>query len=231
MNITLVEDNPLQQKVIHHWMNEAGYQCQVFSDGNSLMEQFHRSNTDLLLLDWELPDSTGLELLHWLRLHHGDHIPVLFLTMRDSEADVVAALLGGADDYLIKPARRRELLARIEANLRRSMQSARANATPPVQVGPFTIDQQNQQLSMYGEPVDLTQKEFNLANYLLNNLGSVVSRAELLERIWGQPDTRYSRTIDTHISRLRKKMALHPEQGWRLSSIYQSGYRLEQLDN
>lgn len=228
MNITLVEDDPIQQKVIHHWLTEAGHQCRLFADGNSLTEQFLQTPTHLLILDWELPDRSGLELLQWLRQDIGHNVPVLFLTMRDGESDVVTALRGGADDYLVKPARQQELLARIDANLRRSHLLAE-NSSQCVQIGPFTIDTQTHQLHLDGRVLDLTQKEFNLASYLLNNMGKVVSRAELLERIWGQPDTRYSRTIDTHISRLRKKLALQPDNGWRLTSIYQSGYRLDWL--
>lgn len=228
VNITLVEDDPIQQTVIQRWLEQSGHRCRVFGDGQSLTESFQQDPTDLLLLDWELPDRNGLELLQWLRLNFGNRIPVLFLTMRDSEQDVVSALRGGADDYLIKPARQQELLARIEANLRRS-RAVQETLLPTTEIGPFIIDSQAQELRLNDTPLSLTQKEFKLACYLLTNLGQVVSRAELLQRIWGQPDTQYSRTVDTHISRLRKKLALVPEQGWRLSSIYQSGYRLDWL--
>lgn len=228
MNINLVEDDPLQQKLIQHWLTEAGHQCRVFANGKSLMHEFELAPTDLVILDWELPDHSGLELLKWLRQQQGSAVPVLFLTMRDDETDVVAALRGGADDYLVKPARPQELLARIDANLRRSQPQTSAEAKTR-QIGPFTINKHCQQLNLHGKPVVLTQKEFSLACHLLSNIGQVVSRDQMLEEIWGQAINTKSRTIDTHISRLRKKLGLNPDQGWRLSSIYQSGYRLDWL--
>jgi DNA-binding response OmpR family regulator len=228
VNITLVEDDPLQQRLIQHWLKEAGHQCRLFADGDSLIREYGQAPTNLVILDWELPGHTGLELLQWLRQHHGPATPVLFLTMRDDEQDVVAALRGGADDYLVKPARQQELLARIDANLRRCNPQNAAQAKT-VQIGPFTIFNQSQQLNLHGKPVVLTQKEYNLACHLLNNIGQLVSRDQLLNDIWGQPANSKSRTVDTHISRLRKKLGLNPDQGWRLSSIYQSGYRLDWL--
>ncbi len=230
MNITLVEDDPIQQRLLQHWLEQAGYRCRVFADGAGLMQRLGEAPIDLLLLDWELPDVDGLQLLRWLRERHQDNTPVLFLTMRNSEADVVTALRGGADDYLVKPARQQELLARIEANLRRSRMLT-PKERQPLEIGPFRIEQQTHRLSLNGEPIQLTQKEFSLACHLLGRLGEVVSRDELLEKVWGQPIPQNSRTVDTHISRLRKKLGLHPEHGWRLSSIYQSGYRLDRLDN
>lgn len=229
MNITLVEDDPIQQRLIQHWLSEAGHHCRVFGDAISLMRDLQRAPTDVLLLDWELPDMDGLSLLHWLREQHGDSIPVLFLTMRGGENDVVAALRGGADDYLVKPARQQELLARIEANMRRSHGSPSAAHTT-LEIGPFQVDRHSFSLSRDGEIIDLTQKEFNLACHLFERVGEVVSRHELVERVWGKSCKQDSRTVDTHISRLRKKLGLTPQQGWRLASIYQSGYRLDRLD-
>ena len=228
MNITLVEDDPIQQRVLQQWLNEAGYRCRILADGSSLISQFHHTPVDLLLLDWELPDQSGLDLLQWLRRQHGHETPVLFLTMRDDEADVVAALRGGADDYLTKPARKQELLARIEANLRRS-HAVGNHSGHALQIGPFTLHEQSRQIDMHGKPLQLTQKEFGLAHYLLTHLGQIISRKDLLKNIWGHKGKTNSRTVDTHISRVRKKLSLHPEQGWRLSSIYQAGYRLDWL--
>ncbi len=226
MNIALVEDDPIQRKPISAWLEEAGHQCQGFADCQSYLSQSRDPNDhDLLLLDWELPDSTGLELLQWLREQSGHSLPVMFLTRRDHEEDIVAALRSGADDYLIKPARRNELLARIEAVARRN---GRVPASSSNQIiGPFEFDSHSRQVKKNGTPLSLTQKEFSLAHYLLSNLGKLITRDELLEKVWFQSASLQTRTVDTHISRLRRKLELIPEQGWHLSAVYQHGYRLD----
>jgi DNA-binding response OmpR family regulator len=154
-------------------------------------------------------------------------MPVLFATARDAEEDVVAALTGGADDYVVKPLRRQELLARVDALGRR----ARA-ATPHaerLEAGAIVIDLGRRVVTRNGEPVDLTQKDFDLAVFLFRNVGQLVSRGHILESVWGRSADLNTRTVDTHISRLRSKLGLTPEHGWRLSAIYQHGYRLEPL--
>lgn len=230
MNIALVEDDPLQRKPVCAWLEEAGHRCQSFESYQSYTTNNPGPDgQDLLLLDWELPDRSGLDVLHWVRKELGQGLPVMFLTCRNDEHDIVSALKSGADDYLVKPARRNELLARIEALARRNGQTGSGDARQII--GPFELDTYSRQLSRKGQPLKLTQKEFTLAHYLLSNHGQLITRQELLERVWKQSANINTRTVDTHISRVRKKLKLHPEEGWHLAAVYQYGYRLDWLAN
>ncbi len=227
MNIAIVEDDPLQFTLVSRWLEAAGHQCHGYPNGETFRRAVPETDHQLLLLDWELPDHSGLDLLEWLRSQPGENLPVMFLTLRDDEEDIVQALRTGADDYLVKPAREQELLARIEALARRSPTNKAADATE--NIGPFTIQQHSRLLHRDGQPLDLTQKEFALACHLLRNIGKLLTREELLDNVWGHINNSSTRTVDTHISRVRKKLSLVPEQGWQLSAIYQYGYRLDRL--
>lgn len=227
MNIALVDDDPIQCALLSNWLENAGYHCNCYPSGESFTASLSQTQHHLLLLDWELPGFSGVELLKWLREEVGQSLPVIFITLRDEEADIVQALKTGADDYLIKPLRRQELLARIEALARRS-----AFYQPPEgirQIGPFSIDHNSRRLRKNGDTIELTQKEFGLATHLLSNIGKLLSRDELLQEVWGHATSLNTRTVDTHISRIRKKLELVPEQGWNLSAVYQHGYRLDHL--
>ncbi len=229
MKIAFVEDDPIQRKPVNAWIEEAGHHCVDFETCESFLQEVRGSNGfDLLILDWGMPDLSGLELLRIVRGELGQNLPIMFLTCRDDEEDIVTALKNGADDYLVKPPRQMELLARVDALSRRRNKpqgkSARLN------FGPFELDTHSRQLRKNGELLTLTQKEFSLAHYLLNNLGQIITRQELLEKVWRQSANINTRTVDTHISRLRKKLELTPEHGWQLTAVYQYGYRLDWLE-
>ncbi len=229
MKIAFVEDDPIQRKPVCAWIEDAGHRCISFDTCQSYLDEVRDSNGfDLLLLDWGMPDLSGLELLRILRSDLGQNLPVMFLTCRDDEEDIVTALKNGADDYLVKPPRHRELLARIDALSRRRTRP-QGKATK-LRFGPFELDTHSRQLRKNGELLNLTQKEFSLAQYLLNNLGQIITRQELLEKVWRQSANINTRTVDTHISRLRKKLDLIPEFGWQLTAVYQYGYRLDWLE-
>ena len=153
---------------------------------------------------------------------------MLFATAQNREEDSVHMLKAGADDYQTKPLRRLEFLARVEALLRRS------RAAPPEQAavleaGAFRIDPQGRTLEKDGAGLELTQKEFDFALLLFRNIGRLLSRAYVLDTIWGISAEVSTRTVDTHASQLRTKLGLYPEEGWRLSAVYQHGYRLERV--
>jgi len=228
VRIAILEDDADQGKLVSTLLTSAGYHCTVFSSGHTCIQNIKRDSFDLLILDWLVADLSGLEVLRWARQHLDWQIPVLFLTAMEHEEDVVRALQDGADDYLVKPARPRELVARVSALVRRvgSTESNHEVMSFP----PFTIDRGVRQVSREGQIVELTQKEYELVLFLFRNHGRVLSRGHILESVWGRSPTINTRTVDTHVSRLRTKMGLEPASGWRLSSIYQHGYRLERVE-
>jgi len=229
VHIALLEDDIDQARVLQLWLEDADHECRWFETGEAFIKGMRADSYDLLILDWMLPDSSGIEILTWVRDNIDWPVPVLFVTSKDSERDIVTALQAGADDYMSKPVKQMEMLARIEALARRSQQNTKSSQ---IQVfGPYTIDPATRTITRNGEPLELTQKEYILSVFLLNNQGRVLSRGHILEHVWGRSAELNTRTVDTHVSRIRKKLGLSPESGWRLSAIYQYGYRLECLDN
>ena len=227
MRIALLEDDPDQSALIRLWLEDAEHSVVVHDTGNDFLRAIRRESFDLYLLDWLLPDLTGLDVLRKLRTEMQDTTPVLVATVKKEEEDVVRALESGADDYLVKPVRQRELIARADAIFRRS--GGLSNESDIYDAKPYSMDLNRKQASLNGELIPLTQREFDLAMFFFRNAGRAVSRAHLLEAIWGIENANVTtRTIDTHISRLRKKMQLNEENGWKLTAIYQHGYRLEQ---
>jgi DNA-binding response OmpR family regulator len=181
---------------------------------------------DVILLDWMLPGVDGESVLDQLRNNGETDVPVIFITARTTEEDMVHILDAGADDYLTKPLRQQELLARIRVVTRRTRQ--RQNTPAVLEIGPYHFHPSNRSLTLNGEDIKLTDKEYELAYFLFSNLGRLVSREQILSVVWGYENDLNTRTVDTHISRIRKKLRLQPETGWRLNSIYHRGYRLEQ---
>jgi two-component system, OmpR family, response regulator RegX3 len=227
MRIAILEDDPSQLELLSHWLRTAGHFPQPFEQGAALLRTLERETFDALLLDWNVPDVNGLEVLKQVRKQLHSDIPVLFATAREAETDIVAVLRAGADDYLVKPLRRMELLARLEAVTRRSVvESAQPQR---MEVDIFRIDCQARALARDGHVLDLTAKDFDLAVFFLRNVGRLLSRENLWECVWGASKQLNSRSLDTHVSRIRNKLGLMPEYGWRLAAIYRHGYRLERL--
>jgi len=234
VRIGLLEDDLSQIELISLWANEAGDQLQSYTTGKSFREAMNRENFDLLVLDWHLPDTTGIEELDWLRDEQASNTPVIFITSRDSEASVVEALDHGADDYMVKPVQKTVTLARIKALQRRNKIRGNAEGNEPDADGnhgisvfePYEVNESERRISVNGEAIKLTNKEFELAAFLFHNSGCLVTRDYLLEFIWGTRGDLNTRTVDTHISRIRSKLGINPAVGWQLSSIYQRGYRL-----
>lgn len=234
MRIGLLEDDSSQIELISLWAKEAGDQLQAYTTGKSFREAINNESFDLLVLDWHLPDTTGIDELDWLRTEKASNIPVIFITSRDSEDSVVEALDHGADDYMVKPVKKGVTLARIKALQRRNVIGKAAGEVEVQAVAdtgievyePYEINQAERRISVNGEEVKLTNKEFELATYLFRNAGCLVSRDFLLESIWGTRADLNTRTVDTHVSRIRSKLGINPAAGWQLSSIYQRGYRL-----
>lgn len=226
--IAVLEDDASQAKLVEHWITSQGYLCRTFARGQDILQALLHDTYDLAVLDWRVPDLSGEEVLKTLRKSLREPLPVLFTTARDREEDIVHALKSGADDYLVKPLRRLEFLARLEALLRRFHGPTR-DPDQPVEVDGFRIDPQSRTLHKSGAMIDLTQKEFEMALLLFRNVGRLLSRSYLLDTVWGISAEVSTRTVDTHASQLRSKLGLYPEQGWRLSAVYQHGYRLERI--
>ena len=228
MRIALLEDDPDQSEIVRLWLEEAEHNVVEFSRGGDFVRGVRRESFDLYLLDWMLPDISGLDVLCKLRGEHRDVTPVMLATVRQEERDIVRALESGADDYLVKPIRRRELVARVEAICRRS--GTAASDSESFDANPYTMDLKHKTALLRGEEIPLTHREFELAMFFFRHAGQAVSRAHILEAIWDIDNADVTtRTVDTHISRLRKKMQLNADNGWKLSAIYQHGYRLENM--
>ncbi|ANO52468.1 response regulator transcription factor [Woeseia oceani] len=229
MRIALLEDDPDQVAILTLWLEHSEHTVAAFGNGSDFLRNVRRDSYDLYILDWMLPDMSGLDVLARLRGELKIFTPVLIATVKNEERNVVQALETGADDYLVKPMRQRELLARVNALLRRA-----GGGRPPeesLHAEPYLLDTQKKQAALNGESITLTSREFDLATFFFRNAGRVVSRAHILEAIWGIENSGITtRTVDTHISRLRKKMQLNEANGWKLSAIYQHGYRLERTD-
>lgn len=225
MRVALLEDDQDQAALFIEWLKAAGHTCEHFDTGKSFVRNIKHDSFDALILDWMVPDMDGFEVLRWVRENFDWPIPVVFVTAKDEEDDIVRALEQGADDYVVKPAKQRELVARITAVVRRA--ASVDDAQTIIEQDPFLIDLGNHQIQRDGERIEVTQKEYELIVFLFRNVGRVLSRAHILESVWGRNPDINTRTVDTHVSRIRSKLSLAPDTGWKLSSIYQHGYRLE----
>lgn len=225
MRIALIEDDLFQAQHMGLWLTAAGHHLHHYGNGEAFIRALHLESFDLIVMDWGLPDISGIELVKSVR-ERDPLVPVLFITSRDSEQDIIAALSAGADDYLIKPPRQGETLARISA-LQRRRQAASNDDQEPLQFGPYRFDCERDTVTHNDEVIQLTHKEYEFARFLFQNCNRLLSRSHLLESVWGLNADVTTRTVDVHASKIRRKLGLSAESGWRLVSIYQYGYRLE----
>lgn len=225
MHIAILEDDPVQRELLTLLVQQGRHTSQSFETAAAFHAGAQAASFDLALIDWMLPDGNGGEVLQWVRKNIGWQLPCIVITAREEEPVVVAALEAGADDYIVKPAKPLELLARITAASRR----ARPGTLPVLRAGDYEIDIARQRLAMAGQPMELTQKEFDLAVCLFQNMGKLLSRDYLLDKVWGISADVDARTVDTHVSRLRRKLKLDGSHGWKMVSVYGFGYRFERL--
>lgn len=224
MRIAALDDDTLQLDLFTRILTEMGHACRAYTTGAALFRDMRRETFDLLIVDWHLPDITGPEVVAWVRKHISVDMPILFVTNRQEERDIVQGLASGADDFMTKPVRVGELAARVNALLRR--------AYPPsggrmLQFGRYHFLPETRSLEIDGVPVDLKTREYDLALFLFQNMGRLLSRDHLREIIWGQGSEVMSRSLDTHISRLRTLLNLRPSNGYIITAIYGVGYRFE----
>ena len=223
MKIYILEDDIDQSDLYSLWLDE--YECTVFNKARDLIKQIPFEVPDVLIVDWNLPKVDGLDVLNWLKGSRYDEIPVIFLTSRNTDDDIVTALSDGADDFVIKPASEAILKARIHAVTRR-LNTASPQISQKLISDPYTFNHKANTISYKSNNVSLTNKEYDLALYFFKNEGLLISRDQLLESIWVKSSDISTRTVDTHISRLRKKLLLDGTHGWKLVSIYHQGYKI-----
>ena len=229
MRLAVLEDDASIRAQIQCLVSEAGHNCQTFSTSRALTTSLRQESYDLLLLDWNMPDYSGMQLMGWARENLDPCPPVMMVTSRSEPADIVAALEAGADDYVIKPFDPAILMARLSALLRRSYQ-----AEPPVsgreECFGVTFDHSSMAVFVNGEQAVVTSKEFWLALTFFRNMNRAMSRTHLLEAVWGRNPDLPTRTLDVHVSRLRSRLGLRPENGFRLTPVHSFGYRLEMIE-
>ncbi len=227
MNIAFLEDDAAFAANIIEWLEQVGHSVSWFRSGRECVRALSDERYDLCLFDWMLPDMTGPDVMASLKLK-GALPPVIFLTGRDAEEDVVQVIQAGADDYMVKPPSRSVLIARIHAVARRC--SAQLRPEPIQDFGSVKVDFGSRRFELDKQPVRLTEKETELALYFFGRVGMLLPRGHLIQVVWGSSPDIDTRTVDVHVSHLRSKLKLVPENGWRLTSVYRQGYRLERVE-
>lgn len=225
MRIGILEDIETQAQMVARWVAKGGHQAEIRHDGDGFIELVRNERLDLLLLDWDVPGKSGIEVLKWVRATFADALPIVMMTQHDSENDIVHGLDSGADDYLVKPLRERELMARLQAQLRKYYPGVRGAKV--VEVGVFSLDETARVACVRGKPVDLSSREFDVALMLFSSLGRIVSKDMLARKIWGVVDRKFDATLATYVSKVRSRLEVRAKNGLVISTIYNYGYRLE----
>lgn len=216
--ILLVEDDLKIGRVIARTLSDEGFEIEHCKTAQEARLKLSERTFSLMLLDWMLPDTDGIRVAQELR-RLGERLPILMLTARGDTKDKVLGLEAGADDYLAKPFEVEELIARVRALLRRSLGQGK------VTVGPLEVDRVEHKVRLKGEPMTLTSREYALLAFLLSRMDKVVSRAELLEHVWGASFDPGSNLVEVHVSRLREKL---DEHAWMIETVRGAGYRFRQ---
>ncbi|WP_067667943.1 MULTISPECIES: response regulator transcription factor [Nocardia] len=226
-SVLIVEDEESLADPLAFLLRKEGFEVTVVGDGPSALAEFDRSGADIVLLDLMLPGMSGTDVCKQLRIRSS--VPVIMVTARDSEIDKVVGLELGADDYVTKPYSSRELIARIRAVLRRGageeMDGGSENAV--LEAGPVRMDVDRHTVQVNGKPVTLPLKEFDLLEYLLRNSGRVLTRGQLIDRVWGADYVGDTKTLDVHVKRLRSKIEMDPAKPEHLVTVRGLGYKLE----
>ncbi|GAC79152.1 two component transcriptional regulator, winged helix family [Gordonia malaquae] len=226
-HVLIVEDEESLADPLAFLLRKEGFEASIVNDGTQALPAFERINPDIVLLDLMLPGVSGTEICKLIRAKSAT--PVIMVTARDSEIDKVVGLELGADDYVTKPYSARELIARIRAVLRRGgvVADDEDAAIGVIEVGPVRMDVQRHTVSVSGADVTLPLKEFDLLEYLLRNSGRVLTRSQLIDRVWGADYVGDTKTLDVHVKRLRSKVEPDSSQPRHLITVRGLGYKFE----
>jgi two-component system response regulator RegX3 len=223
--VLVVEDEESFSDALSYMLRKEGFEVTVAATGTQALTEFDRTGADIVLLDLMLPEMSGTEVCRQLRTR--SHVPIIMVTARDAEIDKVVGLEIGADDYVTKPYSPRELVARIRAVLRRNTTEPVEAAAPTLAAGPVRMDVERHVVSVGGAAVPLPLKEFELLELLLRNAGRVLTRGQLIDRVWGADYVGDTKTLDVHVKRLRSKIEPEPSAPRYLITVRGLGYKFE----
>ncbi|MFC0006898.1 response regulator transcription factor [Micromonospora siamensis] len=223
--VLVVEDEESFSDALSYMLRKEGFEVSVAATGTDALTEFDRTGADIVLLDLMLPEMSGTEVCRQLRQR--SHVPIIMVTARDSEIDKVVGLEIGADDYVTKPYSPRELVARIRAVLRRQTAEAAESGAPTLAAGPVRMDIERHVVTVEGAPVQLPLKEFELLELLLRNAGRVLTRGQLIDRVWGADYVGDTKTLDVHVKRLRSKVEPEPSAPRFIVTVRGLGYKFE----
>ncbi len=222
--ILVVEDEESFSEALSFMLRREGFEVAIATDGNMAVDEFERHGADLILLDLMLPGIPGTEVCRVIRAK--SQVPIIMLTAKDGEVDKVVGLELGADDYVTKPFSSRELLARVRAVLRRNGEIEEL-LPATVEAGPVRLDIDRHIVTVRGEHVPMPLKEFDLLEFLVRNSGRVLTRAQLIDRVWGSDYVGDTKTLDVHVKRLRAKVEVDPGSPVHLITVRGLGYKFE----
>jgi two-component system, OmpR family, response regulator RegX3 len=223
--VLVVEDEESFSDALSYMLRKEGFEVAVAATGTGAMTEFDRNGADIVLLDLMLPEMSGTEVCRQLR--QKSHVPIIMVTARDSEIDKVVGLEIGADDYVTKPYSPRELVARVRAVLRRNASEPVELTVPTLAAGPVRMDVERHTVTVSGSSVALPLKEFELLELLLRNAGRVLTRGQLIDRVWGADYVGDTKTLDVHVKRLRSKIEPEPSNPRYIVTVRGLGYKFE----
>ena len=223
--VLLVEDEPDLADPLAYLLQREGFEVEIADDGEKALRRYREDGADVILLDLMLPGMPGTEVCRQIRTTSS--VPIVMLTAKDSEVDIVVGLELGADDYVTKPYSSRELLARMRAVLRRSMASEDDLDEHVLEAGRVTLDIDRHTVSVDGEQIAMPLKEFELLELLMRNTGRVLTRGQLIDRVWGSDYVGDTKTLDVHIKRIRSRIEVTPSKPQMLVTVRGLGYRFE----
>ncbi len=223
--VLVVEDEPNLREPLVYLLEKEGYEVSEAEDGNKAISEFRSSNIDLILLDLMLPGISGNEVCRIIRAE--SQVPIIMITAKDTEIDKVVGLEIGADDYVTKPYSTRELLARMKAVLRRGAEPNAALDTGILKAGPVVMDLDRHTVTVNGEQIQMPLKEFELLELLIENVNRVLTRGQIIDRVWGSNYFGDTKTLDVHVKRVRSKIEEDPSRPKHLLTVRGLGYKFE----